>query len=390
MPYCFFPKPYSGYSILNVEQSRDQTTLMLKRMITSGYTHEVPVVKVKIISVNTRQIRVRIYSATERRFEVPIPLNITLESRVEDALYDYRIDEGQLVIRRKETNQMIWSANLNTLVFSDQLIQINTKIASDVVYGLGEHKDDFRKTLHSWKRYTFFSWDQPPSHNSPLYGVHPMYLVLERDSTAVTKTVRAHSVFLLNSNALETILHPKNAITWRTIGGILDFFINFGPSVNEAIQQHVSLVGRPQIPPYWALGFHLCRYGYKSLENTRIVYERMRKAKIPYDVQWHDIDFMKDYNDFTYDEETFAGLPEFVQELHDNDMKYIPMFDPGLGGNHSEEEYPVFYEGLKQDIYIKNITGHVLQAKVWNKHWTAWIDFTNPKAVNFWVKQFNR
>jgi alpha-glucosidase (family GH31 glycosyl hydrolase) len=116
----------------------------------------------------------------------------------------------------------------------------------------------------------------------------------------------------------------------------------------------------------------------------------MIASGIPYDVQWHDIDFMADYNVFTYDKELFDGLPEFVDSLHAKDIKYIPMFDPGLGGGHSEAEYPIFYEGLKEDVYLKNVSGQVLRTMVWNKYWTAWIDFTNPKAVNFWVKQFRR
>lgn len=386
VPYCFFPKHYTGYSIYRTEQSEHMSVIYLKRMISSGFLHEVPMVKVEVIRVNTQQVRVRVFSASERRFEVPIALNVTYQNQFDDALYSFTIEEGTLTVRRKSTRKMLWSANLNTLIFSDQMIQINTKIATDVVYGLGEHKDEFRKALDSWKRYTFFNWDQPPAYNSPLYGVHAMYVSVERSLSDVT----AHSVFLLNANAMEAILQPKNAITWRTIGGILDFFINLGPTIDEALQQHVSLVGRPQMPPYWALGFQLCRYGYKTLNKTVEVVNRMIKSGIPYDVQWHDIDFMKDYNVFTYDKMNFSGLPEFVSRLHAQDIKYIPMFDPGLGGGHDEEDYPIFYEGLKEDVYMKNVSGQILRTMVWNKYWTAWIDFTNPKAVNFWVKQFRR
>jgi alpha-glucosidase (family GH31 glycosyl hydrolase) len=259
-PHCFFPKQYTGYSIYRTEHSSHMSVLYLKRMIASGFVHEVPMVKVEVIRVNTQQVRVRVYSASERRFEVPISLNVTYQDQFDDALYSFTIEEGILLIRRKETNRLLWSANLNTLIFSDQMIQINTKIATDVVYGLGEHKDDFRKALSSWKQYTFFNWDQPPAYNSPLYGVHAMYVSIERNPGHMSKPITAHSVFLLNSNAMEALLQPKKAITWRTIGGILDFFINLGPTIDEAVQQHVSLVGRPQMPPYWSLGFQLCRY----------------------------------------------------------------------------------------------------------------------------------
>ena len=35
------------------------------------------------------------------------------------------------------------------------------------------------------------------------------------------------------------------------------------------------------MPPYWSLGFHLCRWGYDTANNTLKVVERMRDSGIP-------------------------------------------------------------------------------------------------------------
>ncbi|KAL5494215.1 hypothetical protein EMCRGX_G015499 [Ephydatia muelleri] len=97
---------------------------------------------------------------------------------------------------------------------------------------------------------TMFSQDTPPLPSQPtenLYGVHPFYLGLEQDG-------RAHGVFLLNSNAM-------------------------GP--DQVIQQYTELIGRPYLPPYWSLGFHLSRWGYMTANNTLAVVERMRQKGIP-------------------------------------------------------------------------------------------------------------
>ena len=42
-----------------------------------------------------------------------------------------------------------------------------------------------------------------------------------------------------------------------------------------------QLIGRPYMPPYWALGFQLCRYGYNSLENLQAAVNRTLAADIP-------------------------------------------------------------------------------------------------------------
>jgi Glycosyl hydrolases family 31 len=46
----------------------------------------------------------------------------------------------------------------------------------------------------------------------------------------------------------------------RTIGGILDLYLFLGPSPEAVVSQYTEAVGRYYVPPYWALGFHLCRY----------------------------------------------------------------------------------------------------------------------------------
>ena len=36
------------------------------------------------------------------------------------------------------------------------------------------------------------------------------------------------------------------------------------------------------MPPFWSLGFQLCRYGYENIENLTKVVDRMLASDIPY------------------------------------------------------------------------------------------------------------
>ena len=69
-----------------------------------------------------------------------------------------------------------------------------------------------------------------------LYGSHPFYLSVE------DRNGHSSGVFLFNSNAMDVILQPKPAITWRTIGGILDFYVLFGPQPKDVIQQVLQIL----------------------------------------------------------------------------------------------------------------------------------------------------
>jgi lysosomal alpha-glucosidase len=66
---------------------------------------------------------------------------------------------------------------------------------------------------------------------------------------------------------------------------------------------------------------------------------------------------MKDYNDFTYDHKRFAGLPQFVDHLHQIGMKYVTMFDCGISSGETPGTYSPFDEGLALDIFVKNSSG---------------------------------
>lgn len=82
--------------------------------------------------------------------------------------------------------------------------------------------------------------------------------------------------------ALQPYAGGGGGLTYRTLGGILDFYVFSGPSPLQVVEQYVSLIGRPAMPPFWSLGFHLCKYGYGSAQNMLKVILRNRAAKIPY------------------------------------------------------------------------------------------------------------
>lgn len=208
-----------------------------------------------------------------------------------------------------------------------------------------------------------------------------MYLGMESSGNA-------HGVFLLNSNAMDIWLQEAPSITFRTIGGVLDFYIMTGPSPADVVRQYTELVGRPHMPPLWGLGFHLCKYGIKTLDRTKFILQRNLDAGIPIDVQWNDLDYMEDANMFTMNKVTFKDLPEFVDDLHKKGMHYVPLIDPGISGSEKPGTYPPYDRAIEMGILIKNGSDDPFIGKVWNTKSTVWPDFTNPKTEEYWGEMF--
>ena len=66
-------------------------------------------------------------------------------------------------------------------------------------------------------------------------------------------------IYFHNSNAQSPVLSfnedGTSTLTYITTGGILDIFFFLHGSPNFVIQNYHTLIGLPNLPPYWSLGF---------------------------------------------------------------------------------------------------------------------------------------
>ncbi|XP_028045016.1 lysosomal alpha-glucosidase isoform X2 [Monomorium pharaonis] len=384
IPYCYYPDGWNLYKYVNSSQDDSSFSGFLSLEKKSIYKNNVPLVKVEATSVDTSILRVKIYDPSKPRYEPPWPIRPDPKPflyKVADKKYRFNSDvvkPGFKVDRISDGTTLFNSIGFGGFIFADQFLQISTILPSSNIYGIGEHQSSLKLNTN-WQIFTLFNKDQPPTENANLYGSHPFYIVMEESGMA-------HGVLFLNSNAMDVILQPTPAITFRTIGGIFDIYFFLGPTPAEVVRQYSEIVGKPFMPPYWSLGFHLCRFGYGSLENTKAVWNRTRAAGIPFDTQWNDLDYMDKNNDFTYNKEKFKDLPEFVEEIHAAGMHYIPLIDAGISASEGNGSYLPYDEGIKQDIFIKDgISNKPFVGKVWNFVSTVWPDFTNPKTMIYYA-----
>jgi alpha-glucosidase (family GH31 glycosyl hydrolase) len=259
------------------------------------------------------------------------------------------------------------------------------------VYGLGEQIAPLNLPIAgpAGQKYTLFAKDQGTPQHSPAggsqtYGSYPFVLVGDAKG-------RAHGIMLLNSNTMDVILTDAGAatgsITYRTTGGILDLFFFAGPKPLDVTRDLSATLGFPALPPYWGLGFHLCRWGYKDINETAAVVSAMRAAQLPHDVMWNDIDYMSQYLDFTSDAHRYPmqHMRSFVDDLHAHGQHYVMITDPGISSTQPHGAYPPLDEGVAGDVFI-NISGKQLVGKVW-PGLVYYPDFFRPSTLVWWRNQ---
>lgn len=367
VPMCYYSENH-GYKASNVVENMYGITADLE--INTAFpsqrsqSPDINKLRVEITFHDEICLRWKIYDPEKARYEVPVPLNLPNPPPLwGEQTYKVEINEEPFGIRviRKDTSEVIFDSVLPGFIFSDQFIQISTRLPTEYVYGFGETEHPSYKHDLNFHTYGLFAKDQPPGYKLNSYGIHPFYMGME-------KSKKAHGILLLNSNAMDVSFQPIPALTYRTTGGILDFYMVLGPTPEEVVQQYTELIGRPVLPAYWSLGFQLCRYGYANDSEIADLYRDMRAAEIPYDVQYADIDYMERQMDFTLDKTNFPGLPALVDRMRGEGMRFIFILDPAIAANETTGSYAAFDSGIEKDVFIKwppALSNDIVWGKVW-------------------------
>lgn len=78
-------------------------------------------------------------------------------------------------------------------------------------------------------------------------------------------------------------LTDKNLLEAGFQSGELTFYVVFGKNMDEILSNYTAITGRQPLPPRWALGNFVSRFGYRSEEQVQQVVKKMRDNKFPMD-----------------------------------------------------------------------------------------------------------
>jgi alpha-glucosidase len=195
-------------------------------------------------------------------------------------------------VTRKSNNETLFTTKGSQIIFEDQYVRLRTSLPDDPsLYGLGEHTDRLRLPTSNYTRTIWARDAGAVPLNTNLYGSHPIYFEHR------AKSGKSHGVLLLNSNGMDVKINNENGqyLEYNTIGGVIDLYFLAGPAPFDAAREYSEISKKAIMMPYWALGFHQCRFGYKSVEEVAAVVTNYSAANIPLETMWTDIDYMDSY-----------------------------------------------------------------------------------------------
>lgn len=258
------------------------------------------------------------------------------------------------------------------------------------LYGIPEHADHFalRSTFQRdpYRLYNLDVFEYETETSMALYGSIPYILGHNKHHTV--------GFFYLNPSELWIDVDPnpetseKRAFThthWMTESGIFRGFFFLGPTPQKVFKQYSSLTGVTSIPPLWSLGYHQCKWNYRTSQEVEEVDEGFDRFNIPYDTIWLDIEHTEEKKYFTWDKRYFPDPLDMQNKIAAKGRKMVTIIDPHI---KKDDNYPIYKSAQEENLFVRNHEGNEYEGKCWPGT-SSWIDYLNPKARDWWADRFD-
>ncbi|MDZ4277585.1 MAG: glycoside hydrolase family 31 protein [Dehalococcoidia bacterium] len=248
--------------------------------------------------------------------------------------------------------------------------------ADEQLFGLGE---SFAALNRRGTRVTSWSRDPRGTNTTPLTYMNVPFFV----------TTRGYGVLVNHTSRIiyELGFPSQVACSFRAEDPYLDYFLIYGPSLNEILARYWRLTGSGTLPPLWSFGVWMSRCMYRDAEQVQGVVERLRELDIPLDVVHVDPRWLaerkhrpRDGCDFVWDREAFGEPEAFVRWLRERHARLSLWENPYVWRNT-----PLYEEGKRLGYFALGEDGE--PAASLDNTDAAVVDFTNPDAARWWQDQ---
>jgi alpha-glucosidase len=253
----------------------------------------------------------------------------------------------------------------------------------DKIYGLGDKTGFLNK-----RNYIFENWntDDPSAHNESyksLYKSIP-FMIIKKKSFS-------YGLFFDNTFKSEFDLgvEQNDQFIYSAVKGNLDYYIFATGSIKNVITSYTDLNGHVNLVKMEILGHQQSRWSYETKEEVEEVIKKYEESDIPLEIIHLDIDYMKDYKDFSWDQNKFGDKEDFLTSMKKKGIKIVPIIDAGV---KVEEGYSIYDEGVENNYFISNDDGSEYHGVVWPGP-SVFPDFGSNKVASWWslkVKEFSK
>src|ERR1017187_1265134 len=170
-----------------------------------------------------------------------------------------------------------------------------------------------------------------------------------------------------------------------------------GPEFPGILERFAARAGRAVLPPYWAFAPWKARDYHQNDAQVKEDVDRNRALGLPASVIVIDSPWETAYNDYKFNPKQFADAPAMVKYIHAQGYKLVLWHTPWIN-SRSDPPTEAGFAGkiaplagnyqfaADQGLFVKNPNGSPYVGRWWKGEGSL-IDFTYPKALQWWQNQ---
>jgi len=127
-------------------------------------------------------------------------------------------------------------------------------------------------------------------NNNPWYG-YELNADALNFSVPVLLSSRKYALFFDNPSKgfLDLGKTLPGTLQYSVMSGELSFYLVPGVNTEEILTNYQQLVGTQPLPPRWAMGNFMSRFGYRYENQVNSIFQAMKKEKVPFDAVIFDL-----------------------------------------------------------------------------------------------------
>ena len=230
-----------------------------------------------------------------------IPFGSKRNEQVSDAVIAKPVVQNPLVFSNKETSAVNWSDDVSVIVndngarFRDiqgaEVFLLHTFYSDtsrgfklslrpgEMIFGTGERSIPLNRRGYKLNL-----------NNSPAYG-YSLNAEALNFSVPFILSSKHYAIFFDNPSKgfLDIGKTDPQVLEYNVTSGELSFYIIPGKDYETIMESYHSLVGTAPLPPRWAMGNLMSRFGYRDEKQTKDIVASMKKDSVPFDAVIFDL-----------------------------------------------------------------------------------------------------
>lgn len=272
--------------------------------------------------------------------------------------------EGHVINELLPTNEHYWEV-------------VKQLDASTNFYGLGDKTGFLNK-----RGYQFENWnsDIPDVHTEATPALYKSIPVLYGINHG-----RPFGLFFDNPfrSSFDLGKESNEYYFYATTGGNVNYYILGGKDLKEVVANYTYLTGKTPLPQKWTLGYQQSRWGYStSAKRVEDIAKKFDDLKLPLDVIHLDIDYMRGYRDFTWDQDKYPDLSGFLSRMQKRQIRLMPIIDAGV---KQDSDYDLYQVGEANHYFVTNRYGETYVNRVWPGD-AVFPDFGKTTVQKWWAQ----